>query len=121
MEHQPWLNLSRLLVVVRDYASDEVRFGGMQGVHQRIQLLGVKGGNCLGSTSFLLLSLLVVLLLPALAWMVLEGSVDEAVGPRLEEFNHSIVERVLVLLQPTSHVIGDSSRIVNYIRDKIYP
>ena len=106
-------NLARLLVIVWNDAPDKVGLGGMQCVHQRVQLLGVEGGHCLGPASLLLFTLAGFLLLPALAGMVLEGSPDEAVGPRLEELNDSVVERILVLLQPAGHIVGHSSSIVN--------
>ena len=45
MQHEGRVNLSGHLVVVGHDAADEVRLGGVQGRHQRIQLLLVEAGH----------------------------------------------------------------------------
>ena len=45
MQHEPGIDLSGHLVVVGHDAADEVRLGGVQGRHQRVQLLLVEAGH----------------------------------------------------------------------------
>ena len=59
-------NLSGLLVVVWNNASDEVGLRGVEGVHQGVELLGVEGGDGLGAAALLLLPLRVTVFLAAL-------------------------------------------------------
>ena len=54
--------------------------------------------------------------LNCLAGMVAEDVDNELVGARLQQLDDGVVERVLVLLQPSRHVVGHRARVVNCIR-----
>ena len=49
--------LSWLLVIIWYDASDEVGLSGVERGHEGVELLGVEGGDGLGSTALLLLTL----------------------------------------------------------------
>ena len=102
-----------LLVIVGDDAADEVRLGGVQRVHQRVELHGVEAGHGLAAAALLLLPLLVALLLPPLAGVVAEAVDDQVVGARLHQLHHGVIQGVLVLLQPPGDVVGDGACVVD--------
>merc|ERR1719150_2588645 len=106
------LRTSRLLVSVGHNATDEVGLGLVEGGHQVIKLaLEVRGHSLAAS---LLLPVRCILgSLQRLARVVSEALDGQSVATVLDELNNGVIERILVLLQPASQVVGDSGGIVN--------
>merc|ERR1719150_1182028 len=106
------LRTSRLLVGVGHNATDEVGLGLVEGGHQVIKLALEVGGHSLAAS--LLLPVRCILgSLQRLAGVVSEALDSKRVATVLDELNNGVIERILVLLQPASQVVGDSGGIVN--------
>merc|ERR1719150_587140 len=107
------LNLSGLFVGVGHKATDEVGSAVVEGGHQLHQGHQVDRGHSLATASLLLLP---SLLLGGFCWLA------RVVNPQfrekrnraggLEDLNNSVVDGILVLLQPPSDVVGHNTSIV---------
>merc|ERR1719150_209835 len=107
------LNLSGLLVGVRHKAADKVGSAVVEGGHQLHQGHQVDRRHGLATASLLLLP---SLLLGGFCWLA------RVVNPQfreernraggLEDLNNSVVDGILVLLQPASDVVGHNTSIV---------
>ena len=121
-----------MMMMMMHDAPDEVRLCRVQRVHQGGELHQVDRGHRLPSAALLLLSLCLLFLKKTfsfgskkilmfvshrcsggLARMVEPKMNKKLVGAcRLENLDHSVVDRVLVLLQPTGDVVRDDAGIV---------
>merc|ERR1719367_841363 len=111
--HDQWgLHLAGLLVGVGHKATYEVGLAVVQGGHQLHEGNQVDGGDGL-ATSLLLLLALLLGGGGGLARVVLP-QVDEkdAVASALHDLHNSVVDRVLVLLQPVGDVVGPDASVV---------
>merc|ERR1712223_1123395 len=106
------LRTSRLLVSVGHHATDEVGLGLVEGGHQIVKLALEVGGHSLAAS--LLLPVRGILgSLQRLAGVVSEALDGQSVASILDELNNGVIERILVLLQPASQVVGDSGGVVD--------
>merc|ERR1719357_590224 len=109
---QRGLHLAWLLVRVRHEATHEVGLARVQGRHQVHEGHQVDRGDGLAATLLLLLALL----LGSSGW--LSGVVGPQKGQQntggsgLHNLDNSVVDRVLVLFEPPSHVVGDDAGVV---------
>ena len=92
-------------------AADEMGLGLVKGGHQVIQLAFEVGGDSF--PSFSLLPLFVLGCFQGLAWVVSKALDGKIVASMLDHLHNGIVERVLVLLQPSSQVVGDSGGVMD--------
>lgn len=108
MHHQVRINYARLLQLVGDDATDEVRLSGSQSGHQVVQLLLV-GRRHRGETTALLTTSALAAGggsgVTRLTGMIGEDLHQQFVGRFLELVDHRVVQRVLVLLQPAGDVV----------------
>merc|ERR1719284_1237639 len=111
VHHKVGLNSSGDLVGVGDNTTDEVGLGLVQGGHQVIKLTLEVGGDSLATT--LLLSVLILGSLKWLSRVVSEASMEHSVGSILHHLDNGVIERILVLLQPSSQVVGDSGGVMD--------
>merc|ERR1719150_2567060 len=103
---------SRLLVSVGHNTTDEVGLGLVEGGHQVIKLALEVGGHSLAAS--LLLPVRCILgSLQGLAGMVSEALDGQSIATVLDELNNGVIERILVLLEPSSQVVGDSGSVVD--------
>merc|ERR1719336_3138364 len=106
------LRTSWLLVSVWHNTTNEVGLGLVEGGHQVIKLTLEVGGHSLAAS--LLLPVRGILgSLQRLARVVSEALDGQRVATILDELNNGVVERIFVLLQPASQVVGDSGSVVN--------
>lgn len=109
MHHQVGINYARLLQLVRDDATDEVRLSGPQSGHQIVQLFLI-GRRHRGETTALLttsaLAAAAATGVTGLTGMISEDLYQQLVRRLLVLVDHRIVQRVLVLLQPAGDVVG---------------
>lgn len=109
MHHQVGVNYARLLQLVGNNATDEVRLSGLQSGHQVVQLFLV-GGRHRGETTALLttsaLAAAAATGVTGLTGMIGEDLHQQLVSRLLELIDHRVVQRVLVLLQPAGDVVG---------------
>merc|ERR1719210_2405328 len=105
------LHTSGLLVGVGHHTTDEVGVGLVEGGHQVIKLALEVGGHSLAAS--LLLPVLVLGSLQGLAGMVSETLNSKSIATVLDQLNNGVIERILVLLQPASQVVGDSGGVVD--------
>lgn len=110
MHHEVRVNYAGLLQLVGDDATHEVRLRGSQRGHQVVQLLLVGRGHSGEATALLAASTLaaaaaVVLAAARLSGISGEDLDEQFVGALLELIDDSVVQRVLVLLQPTGDVV----------------
>lgn len=99
---------ARLLQFVRDDATNEVRLSGAQGGHQVVQLLLVRGRHSGEATTLLTTSSLATAAttgVTGLTRMIGEDLYQQLVTGLLVLVDHSVVQRVLVLLQPAGNVV----------------
>merc|ERR1711963_455123 len=107
------LNLSWLLVSVGHKTTDKVRLARVKGGHQLSQRNQVDRGDSLATTSLLLLLTLILLDLSGLSRMVGPEENQELTGAGgLHDLNNSVVDGILVLLQPSSDVVGHNTSVV---------
>merc|ERR1719410_3173236 len=111
MHHKVGLNSSGDLVGVGDNTTDEVGLSLVEGGHQVIKLTLEVGGDSLAAT--LLLSVLILGSFKRLSRMISEALVKHGVGSILHHLDNGVIERILVLLEPSSQVVGDSGGVVN--------
>merc|ERR550532_63808 len=114
--HDQWgLNISGLLVGVGHQATDEVGLARVEGGHQLIERHQVDGGHSLAAASLLLLLALILGGAGGLAGVVSpQPNQQGALGGRLEDLHHGVVDGILVLLQPVGHVIVHNSSVVGH-------
>merc|ERR1711963_1172197 len=107
------LNLSWLLVSVGHKTTDKVRLARVKGGHQLSQRDQVDRGDSLATTSLLLLLTLILLDLSGLSRMVGPEENQELTGAGgLHNLNNSVVNGILVLLKPSSDIVGHNTSIV---------
>merc|ERR1719334_2792205 len=111
VHHQLRLNTTRLLMGVRHNTTDEVGLSLVKSGHEVIKLALEVGGHSLATLA--LLSFLILGGLSRLAWVVSKALNDQRVGSILQHLYNSVIEGVLVLLQPASQVVGDSGGVVD--------
>merc|ERR1719232_1984551 len=107
------LNLSRLLVSVGHKTTDKVRLARVKSGHELTKRDEVDRGHCLATASLLLLLALILLHLSWLARMISPEQNQELAGAGgLEDLNNSVVNRILVLLQPAGDIVGHNTSVV---------
>merc|ERR1719297_61271 len=111
VHHKVGLNSSGDLVSVGDNTTDEVGLSLVEGGHQVIKLTLEVGGDSLAAT--LLLSVLVLGSLKRLSRMISEAHDGKRVATILDHLDNGVIERILVLLEPSSQVVRDSGGVVN--------
>merc|ERR1719422_2451618 len=111
VHHKARLNSSGDLVGVGDNTTDKVRLSLVQSGHQVIKLALEVGGDSLATS--LLLSVLILGSLQRLSRMISEALDQHGIGSILHHLDNSVIERILVLLQPSSQVVGDSGGIMD--------
>merc|ERR1719295_590638 len=111
VHHQAGLNASGDLVGVGHHATDEVGVGLVEGGHQVVELALEVGGH--GLAALALLPVLVLGSLQGLARVILEALNGQGVASILDQLNNGVVEGILVLLQPSSQVVGDGGGVVD--------
>merc|ERR1719300_1954721 len=111
--HDQWrLNLSGLLVSVGHKATDEVRLAVVEGGHQLSQRDQVDGGDSLTAATLLLLALLLGSGGGLAGVVSPQVNQERTLGGGLEHLDNRVVDRVLVLLKPASHVVVDNTGVV---------
>merc|ERR1719153_1755513 len=111
VHHQARFHTSGLLVGVGHHTTNEVGLGLVEGGHQVVELALEVGGH--GLAALALLPLLVLWSLQGLAGVILEALDGQRVATVLDQLNDGVVEGILVLLQPSSQVVGDSGGVVD--------
>merc|ERR1719412_287017 len=111
--HDEWgLHLAGLLVGVGHKATHKVGLSGVEGGHQLNQGNEVDRGDSIAATLLLLLAVI----LGGGSWltrMVFPQENQQGIGRlALHDFDHRVVDGVLVLLEPSSDVVGHDSGIV---------
>merc|ERR1719412_461985 len=105
------LHTSGDLVGVGHHATDEVGVGLVEGGHQVIKLALEEGGHSLAAS--LLLPVLILGGLKRLARVVSEASNGQGIGTILNQLNNGVVQRILVLVQPSGQVVGHGGGVVD--------
>lgn len=109
MHDQVRVNDSRLFQLVGNDTTDEVRLGSSQSGHQVVKLFFVWWRHSGETTSFLTTSSLATGILSLatarLSWMVSEDFYQQFISRFFELVNYGVVQRVLVLLEPSSDVV----------------
>merc|ERR1719150_824487 len=107
------LNLSGLLVGVGHKATDKVGSAVVEGGHQLSQRDEVDRGHGLATASLLLLLAIILGGSSGLSGVVSpEENQEFALGGGLHDLDNSVIDRILVLLQPASHVVVDNTGVV---------
>merc|ERR1712214_89374 len=92
---------------------DERRISGIQSLHQIIKLALVEGSDSLATTLLLATTTTILLNLSGLTRVIIEDVYKKRIAAILEKFNNGVIEGILVLLKPSSQVVGDSSGIMD--------
>merc|ERR1719193_454673 len=111
VHHQSRLNSSGDLVGIGHHTTDEVGVSLVEGGHQVVQLALEVGGDSLATLA--LLPVLVLRSLQGLARMILEALDGQRIAAILDQLNNGVVEGILVLLKPSSQVVGDGGGVVD--------
>merc|ERR1719209_958560 len=111
VHHQSRLNSSGDLVGIGHHTTDEVGVSLVEGGHQVVELALEVGGDSLATLA--LLPVLVLRSLQGLARMILDALDGQSVAAVLDQLNNGVVEGILVLLQPSSQVVGDGGGVVD--------
>merc|ERR1711863_223151 len=111
MHDQSRFHSSRLFVSVGHHTMDEVGLSLVEGGHQVIKLALEVGGDSLATLA--LLPVLVLGSLQGLARVILEALNGQGVAAILDQLNNGVVKGILVLLQPSSQVVGDGGGVVD--------
>merc|ERR1719323_1571537 len=91
----------------------KVRLARVKSGHELTKRDEVDRGHSLATTSLLLLLTLIFLHLSGLARMISPEQNQELTGAGgLEDLNNSVVDRVLVLLQPSGDIVGHNTSVV---------
>jgi len=106
------INHARLLHLVGNDATDEVRLGRTQGGHQAVQLLLVGRRDGSEATSLLATTSLGLFTATRLAGVIGEDLDQQLVLRLLELVDNGVVQGILVLLQPTGDVVGHTTGIM---------
>merc|ERR1719412_645392 len=107
------LHISGLLVGVGHKAADKVGSAVVEGGHQLSQRDEVDRGHGLATASLLLLLAIILGGSSGLSGVVSpEENQELALGGGLHDLDNSVIDRVLVLLQPASHVVVDNTGVV---------
>merc|ERR1719340_359496 len=104
------------LVVVGHNAADEVGVGGVQGGQQGLQLSAEGRGHSLeglGSSILTLLTLFLLDLLLGLSRVVSEEVDNQSVVGLLQLVHNSVIDRILVLVQPVGQVVVDNTGVMS--------
>merc|ERR1719308_29589 len=88
-----------------------MRLSAVKGCHQLSKLNQVYRRYSLGCT--LLFLLLAFIWGSTLARMIKPQVNHQSIGSPLQYINNSVIDRILILLKPGSHIIGDSSSVVD--------
>merc|ERR1711963_714473 len=112
--HYKWrLNLSGLLVSVRHKATDKVRLTRVEGGHELTKRDKADRGDSLSTTSLLLLLTLILLDFSWLSRVVNPEENQELTWTGgLEDLNNSVIDGILVLLKPSSDIVGHNTSIM---------
>merc|ERR1712073_284192 len=105
------LHTSGLLVGVGHHATDEVGVGLVEGGHQVVKLALEVGGHSLAAS--LLLPVLILGGLKRLAGVVSKASNGQGIGAILDQLDNGVVQRILVLVQPSSQVVRHGGGVVD--------
>merc|ERR1712045_101597 len=105
------LHTSGDLVGVGHHATDEVGVGLVESGHQVIKLALEEGGHSLAAS--LLLPVLILGGLKRLARVVSKASNGKGIGSILDELDNGVVQRILVLVQPSSQVVRHGGGVVD--------
>merc|ERR1712073_240449 len=105
------LHTSGLLVGVGHHATDEVGVGLVEGGHQVVKLALEVGGHSLAAS--LLLPVLILGGLKRLAGVVSEAGNGQGIGAILDQLDNGVVQRILVLVQPSSQVVRHGGGVVD--------
>merc|ERR1719454_1634066 len=111
VHHEAGLDTSGDLVGVGHHTTDEVGVGLVESGHQVIELALEVGGH--GFATLALLPVLVLGSLQGLARVILEALDGQGVATILDQLNNGVVEGILVLLKPSSQVVGDGGGVVD--------
>jgi len=106
------INHARLLHLVGNDATDEVRLGRTQGGHQAVQLLLVGRRDGSEATALLATTSLGLFTATRLAGVIGEDLDQQLVLRLLELVDNGVVQGILVLLQPTGDVVGHTTGIM---------
>merc|ERR1719471_957658 len=120
MHNQARINHSRLLVGVGDHTTDEGRISGIQSLHQIIKLALVEGSDSLATTLLLTTTTSILLNFSGLTRMIIEDAHKKRIAAILEKLNNGVIEGILVLLKPSSQVVGDSGSIMDNSKMSIW-
>merc|ERR1711936_370699 len=120
MHNELSLNNQWLFVGVGYNATNKMRLSGMQSGHKLTQLDKIDRRYRFGSTSFLLLFALVLLWGIRLTRMVFPQMNKQLIRRPLQNINNSVIDRILVLFQPCSDVVGYSASIVDASKVSIF-
>lgn len=106
VHYQVGINKTWSFGFVGDDTTDEMGLSGSQSGHQVVQLFLV-GRRYSGETTSLLTTSLVVFAAATtrLSWMIGEDFHQQFVGGFLELVDNGVVQRILVLFQPTADVV----------------
>merc|ERR1719412_272438 len=111
--HDEWgLHLAGLLVGVGHKATHKVGFAGVEGGHQLNQGNQIDGGDSLAATLLLLLAVILGSCRGLARVVFPEKNQQSAGGGGLHHFHNGVVDGILVLLQPSSDVVGHDSGVV---------
>merc|ERR1719330_1561767 len=108
---QGGLHTSGLLVGVGHNTTDEVGLSLVEGGHEVIKLTLEERGHSLAAS--LLLPVLVLGSLHGLARVVGEAGNGQRVAAILDQLHNSVIEGILVLVEPSSQVVGHGGGVVN--------
>lgn len=112
VHNQVSINHTRLLHLVGNDATDEVRLCRAQSGHQAVQLLLVGRRHSGEATTLLATTALGLFTATGLSGVISEDFDQQFVLRLLELIDNGVVQRILVLLQPTGDVIGDNTSIM---------
>merc|ERR1719232_1397206 len=112
--HNQWrFNISWLLVRVGHKATDKVRLTRVKSLHELAQRDQVDRGDSLATTSLLLLPAFLLGSLSGLSRMIQpKMNQQRHCAGGLEDLNNSVVDRILVLLKPSSDIVGHNTSVM---------
>merc|ERR1712223_1721676 len=113
MHNKTRINHSRGLVSIGDNTTDEGRIRSMEGFHQIIKLGLVKRRDSLTTTLLLATTTSILLDFNWLTRMVSKTDNKKSIASILHHLNNGVVQRILVLEQPSRQIVGDSGGIMD--------
>merc|ERR1712079_194806 len=111
VHNEAGLDTSGDLVGVGHHTTDEVRVGLVEGGHQVIKLALEEGGHSLAAS--LLLPVLILGGLKRLSGVVSEASNGQGIGTILDQLDNGVVQRILVLVQPSGQVVRNGGGVMD--------